>query len=183
VTEPNLAVRLPDISTLRRRCQALAMLDAILCPEREYRYYSYDQALAPGRRLASMHDGSGNEYSIVFSPTGAEIRGTAQRDEGPPATVALWRGRADDRWQGEADPDAEAMFEVLVAGTPEAYHRFAQDYFEVGLDLDAVARVFAHSPLTGELVHRLTRHAQVEDLIDDCATIGWALSGRVPANH
>ena len=92
MTEPNLAVRLPDISTLRRRCQALAMLDAILCPEREYRYYSYDQALAPGRRLASMHDGSGNEYSIVFSPTGAEIRGSAQRGEGPPATVALWRG-------------------------------------------------------------------------------------------
>lgn len=33
---------LPDIATLRQRAKALAMLDAIVSPEWEYRYFSYN---------------------------------------------------------------------------------------------------------------------------------------------
>jgi len=34
--------RIPDIETLRRLTKSVAMLDAIICPEWEYRYFSYD---------------------------------------------------------------------------------------------------------------------------------------------
>lgn len=33
---------LPDIATLERLCQSLALLDAILSREWEYRYYSFN---------------------------------------------------------------------------------------------------------------------------------------------
>jgi len=99
VTVHNLAARLPDIPTVRRLSQSLAMLDAILCPQWEYRYYSYDAHWAPHEHLASMRDGSGDEYSIVFSPAGAFIRGFAHESpmtpygEQPPRH---WPGLVDD---------------------------------------------------------------------------------------
>ena len=70
-----LAEALPDIETLRNRCQALAILDTILSPEWESRYYSFDSAWGIGEQMASMRNGSGDEYSIVFSPAGGFIRG------------------------------------------------------------------------------------------------------------
>lgn len=177
------------------------MLDAILCPEWEYRYYCYDQRWAPGHQRASMRDGTGNEYSVVFSAPGALIRGFAPdsvqeefradpppcwrelADGTPTVTAMLWRERGDLTWQARPEDGDEAMFGLLADGSPEAYHRFAQDYFEVTLDLAAVARVFSHEPLTHELVQALTLYARIEDLVDDCAAIGWALSGRVPVTH
>ena len=33
---------LPDVDGLRRLMQSLAMLDAIVCREREYRYFFFD---------------------------------------------------------------------------------------------------------------------------------------------
>ena len=64
VTPRQLALDLPDIPTVRRRSQALAILDAILCPEWAYRYFSFDSRWGPGEEMASMRNGSGDEYSI-----------------------------------------------------------------------------------------------------------------------
>jgi hypothetical protein len=33
---------LPEVGSLRRLSQSLAMLDAILCPEWQYRYHSFN---------------------------------------------------------------------------------------------------------------------------------------------
>lgn len=67
--------KLPDIPTVRDRSRAMAMLDAVLSPEWEYRYYSFQRAWTATEALASMRDGSGNDYSIVFSTAGAYARG------------------------------------------------------------------------------------------------------------
>jgi hypothetical protein len=46
------------------------MLDAIMSPEWEWRYYSFDSRWGPGEEMASMRNGSGDAYSIVFSSAG-----------------------------------------------------------------------------------------------------------------
>ncbi|MFI8532752.1 hypothetical protein ACIGMX_21240 [Streptomyces aquilus] len=70
-----LISRLPAIPVLRDRCRALAVLDAVLSPDWEDRYFSYSARWSPTEEMASMRDGSGNEYAIVFSPAGAYARG------------------------------------------------------------------------------------------------------------
>ena len=70
-----LAGRLPDLDTLRRWSVSLAVLDAIASEDWEYRYFSFDAKWGPATELASMRNGSGDEYSIVFSEAGAFIRG------------------------------------------------------------------------------------------------------------
>lgn len=66
---------LPDIESLRRRCRALAMLDAILCPEWEYRYYSFNSRWGNGEEMASLRNGQGDEWFILFDAAGAAIKG------------------------------------------------------------------------------------------------------------
>jgi hypothetical protein len=53
------------------------MLDAILCPEWEYRYYSYNCKWSPGEEMASMRNGSGDDWFMLFGPFGAGIKGLA----------------------------------------------------------------------------------------------------------
>lgn len=42
---------LPPVASLHRITQSLAMLDGILCPEWEYRYYSFNSQWAPWAAL------------------------------------------------------------------------------------------------------------------------------------
>lgn len=66
---------LPEIEPLRRICQAIATLDAVLSPEWEFRYFTYQKSWGPQKQLASMRDGSGDEWHLLFSPDGAVIKG------------------------------------------------------------------------------------------------------------
>ncbi|MBX9723663.1 MAG: hypothetical protein K2X81_19820 [Candidatus Obscuribacterales bacterium] len=78
MTHPNLASVLPDIPELVKISKAIAMLDAILCEEWEYRYYSFNSHWDqddPAQMMASMRNGSGNHYFIWFSSVGAAIKG------------------------------------------------------------------------------------------------------------
>jgi hypothetical protein len=40
----------------------------ILSPEWEYRHYSFNASWGPAQELASMRNGTGDDYAIVFSP-------------------------------------------------------------------------------------------------------------------
>jgi len=94
----DVAIALPDIANLHERCRALAVLEAIVSPEWESRYYSYDAAWNTGEQMASMRNGSGDEYSIVFTAAGAFIRGFDH--ESPMSPFAndgeLWPGLLGD---------------------------------------------------------------------------------------
>jgi hypothetical protein len=73
VLATSLTARLPPPPELERRCVALAMLDAVICSEWEYRYFSFNRNWDPasGMRMASMRNGSGDEYFIAFFADGS----------------------------------------------------------------------------------------------------------------
>lgn len=66
---------LPLQTPLRSRFQSLALLDAIMSPEWEYRYYSYDAKWAPGETMGSIRNGSGDELFALFGANGCFIKG------------------------------------------------------------------------------------------------------------
>ncbi len=71
------AGKLPNPPALRRRTQALAMLDAILSPDWESRYYSHDAQWGAGHEMASMRNGQGDDWFLLFGEFGAAIKGLA----------------------------------------------------------------------------------------------------------
>lgn len=74
ISTRNLSV-LPTIDTLKRISQAIATLDAILSPEWESRYYSFNSKWSVGEAMGSMRNGSGDDFFIHFSDAGAVIKG------------------------------------------------------------------------------------------------------------
>ena len=65
-----LSVALPPPPELLKTCRASAVLDLILSPEWEDRFYSFDSKWRTGEQMASMRDGSGDSWHVVFSDKG-----------------------------------------------------------------------------------------------------------------
>lgn len=89
---------LPAPDELERRCQALAVLDAILSPEPRWRYFTFNATFAPGERVARMDSATGDGWLIWFSPHGMVIRGFDH--ESP---VSPWRRKPVEPWPGLFD--------------------------------------------------------------------------------
>jgi len=119
--------RLPDIERLRSLTKSIAMLDAIICPEWQYRYYSYNAHWAEGEEMASMRNGCGDDWFLLFDRHGAALKGLAHeyplareasfathiQEAVPPvfaaflrepafsmnrASFCIWRRRTDPSW-------------------------------------------------------------------------------------
>lgn len=67
--------QLPVIEKCRRIFQSIALLDAIIMPEWEYRYYSFNAKWYTNEMMASMRDGSGQHYFALFNKCGLIIKG------------------------------------------------------------------------------------------------------------
>ncbi|WP_223242340.1 hypothetical protein [Streptomyces sp. CBMA123] len=202
----DLLSRLPAVTDLRDRCRALAMLDAILSPEDwDSRYHSFDSHWDEGEELASMRNGQGDDWCVIFSPVGAygrafdheapnapellaavpeEFRRFAEEpalgdEDGPTVTRCFWRGQGDDAWRGAAaEHGAEHLVELLADGSAEAYLAWAQDYFEPEqeLDLAAIGHVLALRPLTPAVIAALNAETDLDELAEDLAEIGYPVA-------
>ncbi|SDJ77520.1 hypothetical protein [Streptomyces indicus] len=218
MTIEDVARQLPEIAVLREHCRSLAMLDAVLSPDWEDRYHSFDHRWSETEAMASMRDGSGDEYAIVFSPAGAYARGFAHEspmspyvadglwpgvldevpacfqayveepafsdeDGMPVVTACMWREADAGCWQTgaidfpevpEGDPDgAQYLFQLLTDRTPEAFQRWAEDYYEVPIALEAVSHILDSRPLTEAVVTALNPEITLAELAKDIAEIGY----------
>ena len=61
---------LPAPGELECRSQAMAVLEAILCPEPRWRYFAFDAAFAPGERVARANSATGDGWLIWFALRG-----------------------------------------------------------------------------------------------------------------
>ncbi|MET8982360.1 hypothetical protein ABZX85_42965 [Streptomyces sp. NPDC004539] len=102
MTVHDTARDLPEITALRDHCRSLAVLEAILSPEWADRYHSFDASWSETEETASMRDGEGDEYSIVFSPAGAYVRGFAHESPMSPY-------QNDGPWPGVLDSVPEVF--------------------------------------------------------------------------
>jgi hypothetical protein len=97
VTKNRLAT-IPNVESLKKLCQSLATLDAIVSPEWEYRYYSFNSNWAEGEMMASMRNGSGDEYFILFNSHGAIMKGFAHE-----SSMSPWAADSEQLWPGVLD--------------------------------------------------------------------------------
>jgi hypothetical protein len=125
---------LPDVGGLRRLLQSMAMLDAILCPDWQGRYYSFNAGWSAAEQMGSMRDGCGDDFFAHFGPAGCWLKGFAHEApmspfrEQPPRP---WPGVLDDVPAEFAGCLAEPAFETRVA-TFCIWRRHADPAWRVG---------------------------------------------------
>ena len=147
---------LPDKKSLQATCKAISVLDAIISPEWEFRYYSYNSNWDVNEECLQMRNGQGDEMHILFMDNGCAINGFAhefpQQDKtmltkGLPAvfsdfifgepvasigtTFCLWT--TDSAWKvgeiGNIDDYSGKMLGIFD-GNPETYIGWATEYFD-----------------------------------------------------
>ncbi|MCZ7431681.1 hypothetical protein [Streptomyces sp. WMMC1477] len=96
------------------------------------------------------------------------------------ATVCAWREAGGAAWQCGpvefADDESDGagfLFELLADGSPEAYVRFAEDYFEQRVDREAVESVLAATPLSPGTLAALSPTADFAATAQHARTLGY----------
>ncbi|MFB7912615.1 hypothetical protein [Streptomyces sp. NPDC056061] len=102
------AARLPGPVELRAHLRALALLDAAIGDDPRFCCYTFDTARGPGKEAASMKNGAGDEFSVLFTPAGVLIIGFDHESEMSPY------GTDDEQvWPGVIDEVPAALSPLL----------------------------------------------------------------------
>jgi len=171
---------LPGRKTLQNLCKSISVLEAILCQEWEYRYYSYNSEWAEKEEFCEMRNGEGDHMLILFRQDGCIINGFAhefkQADKksltyhmpqifndfifGEPVksigtTFCLWTTELGN-WQAghieSHDNNSEEML-GLFDGNPQTYIDWATEYYdETEIPLATVSKIYKGEILTKEMV-------------------------------
>lgn len=188
---------LPSIDDVRKISQGLALVDAIIMPDWEYRYFSFNCNWDGNgnEMMASMRDGSGSEYFLHFSDQG--VVGKVLSDEllvdsatslanipdcfssfkeepafSPEnATFFFWRGSKDSSWHvSPGHLSVYPLLEFLVGGF-SGYQSWAEDYYEKNVDEKALEEVFTSLGVTAKQLEELNSELTLEDLSEDLLEI------------
>jgi hypothetical protein len=101
---------LPTIDTLKKLTQSLAMLDAVIEPEWDYRYYSFNSKWASNELMASMRNGQGDSWFCGFGAAGVFLKGFDHE-----SAMSPWNANPPKIWPG------------VLESVPQAFQSFATE--------------------------------------------------------
>lgn len=188
---------LPSIRRVQRAAQGLALLDAVMAPDREYRYFSFNINWDGQHEemMASMKSGEGSEYFLHFTHEGVAGKvsfGTGSlnaatlldavpdrfrsfKDEpafsNEEATLFFWRQVDGQSWHASSDALTEYPLLGYLACSVDAYTCFAESYYERKIERSLVARIFETLRLTPEQLASLNPEVCLDDLSGDLGAI------------
>lgn len=95
-------------------------------------------------------------------------------------TFCIWRSYKDVKWQvgdvkfpDNETKDGSAYLLKTYDNNPATYKKFAKDYYEKDLSLELVKDVYAHKPLTEEMVKQINPKVSLEEIKDGVKLIGY----------
>ncbi|GAA2240881.1 hypothetical protein GCM10010232_29890 [Streptomyces amakusaensis] len=115
------AALLPGPADLRIHLRALAVLDAAISDDPRFCRYTFDAAWGPGEEAALMQNGSGDDFSVLFTPVGVLIRGFDHESEMSPYSTGdeqVWPGVIDEVPAALSPLLDEPAFRDEDTGTP-----------------------------------------------------------------
>lgn len=98
-TAHETAALLPDPVELRAHLRALALLEATIGGDPRFCCYTFDTSWGPDEEAALMENGSGDDFSVLFTPAGVLIRGFDHESEMSPYGTddeQVWPGVIDE---------------------------------------------------------------------------------------
>ncbi len=184
-----------NIEQLKQHLQGLALADAVLCPEWSYRYFSFNAHwdVNANEQMASMRDGEGSEFFLLFSDLGVaakvfdpEMRVTLDLNIMPDSfssfknevafslnhtSYLFWREITDSTWQFAPQHLDHYPHLELITGTVEAYWQWAQDYYDLEIDFEVLAQVMTTRTISASQLAILNPELSWDDLQEDLQQI------------
>lgn len=189
---------LPSMDEVKSVAQGLALVDAIIMPEWEHRFFSFNSNW-DGRgkeMMGSMRDGMGSEYFLHFSNQGVAGKVLSQiqlpevdlcfntipgefsafKSESAfnleNATFYFWRKFEDRAWSVCPEgSDEYPLLAFLVSGC-SYYEKWAETYYEKKIEKGALSRIFNSLGVTLADISLLNPETSIEALEEDIIEIG-----------
>jgi hypothetical protein len=186
------------IESLKKKLKSLALADAILSPEWEYRYFSYNSQWAEQEEMASMRDGTGGHWFVLFQTEGRVGYKFISPDDGlidnlseikdkiplqykafieEPAfyvdqATGIWLLK-NNEWikYGLSRPKYLEDLATVIEWGVEGYKKWAEDYYERDIDQEALSHIFKHE-VSQSLIKKLNSEITIEELDKDLKEIG-----------
>lgn len=195
---------LPSSKQLYLNSQSLAILDAILSPEWQYRYFSFNQHWDDGQSMASLRDGCGAHYFILLfhahdhsdygaigklydsalglSDKSIDSNGNNNKEVrcflnesafiNDESSLYFYQFNGTKRWTAVPELKNIPLLGFL-SNKEAAYYPWAKNYYETNIDLQTVTDIFAHKPLTVEMINKLNPLLDIDQLRVDITEIGY----------
>ena len=184
------------IEIINKKLRRLALLDAIIEQEWEYRYYSFNSAWSESEEMASLRNGSGGEWFFLFEAANLAFKCTSPVDglaqdfeelklKVPERFSSFLNEPAFSMSQGSCIwyvqdqswvklgisindlPDPEAILKM----TASDYCKFAESYFERQVNQSLVGSVLEGN-YTLEIAKQINPEIDIELLAKDLVEIG-----------
>ena len=197
--------QLPSIEKVIEISQSLAMLDAILMPDWEYRYFSFNKEWNINQYMASMRDGEGSHYYILFDlvnktscclgkiydnelPNNKEIHSQIKTlknfnkfldevaFENIDASFYFYYSYETNHWEVVPSTD-NIPFLGMMKDKEKAYISWAEKYYEVKIDRDTVTKIFNFIPLDDNMIANLNPNITAHEILEDIKEIGYPYKG------
>ena len=193
---------LPPTQQVIKICRALALSDAILMPEWEYRYFSFNSNWDGNGKemMASMRDGSGGEYFIHFSNAGAvgkvfqdvevekpdeilsripRVFGSFKKESAfnlEQITFCFWFEKNSKCWISVPEDIQQPMLLNFIIGNYSYYHEWAESYYEKSIDKKLLQKIFRTLNFDNDDIASLNPDITIDDLAEDFVDIFGAQS-------
>lgn len=188
---------IPCGNSLKNHLRGIALVEAIIMPEWENRYFSFNKNwnVEKNEEMASMRDGSGNGYFLLFYPHGivgkvihqginyncsnisSEIPECFDSFKNEPAFIKdrasffFWRKTSDLFWKVLPGILTDYPLLKFLVGGIRHYHTWAERYYEKKIDLTSLKQVYECLSVSEKNLHYLNVDLQMEDLEDDLIEI------------
>ncbi len=190
-----------NIDIIKRKSQSIAILELIIMTEWEFRYFSYNSNWDTKEEMASMRDGCGNHYFILFNEQGMIIKGYDKRVQKNKITIkrilrdipsefqsvlnepafiiektnfCIWAKYDENKFNGSTDYlKTKSSLINMVLGTWDGYRTWATDYYEREIDSTVVKDIFQYLPLNSKIISKINNSISIEDIETEISEIGY----------
>ncbi len=182
---------------MKENLKSISVLETIISPEWEYRYFSYNSKWGENEEMASMRDGCGTEWFLwlknnlaalkVINPEYGvlndieSIKNIFPKEYIPfisePAfsideSTSLWYFDKNKWVKFDVNnEETEKLVHVFSWGASD-YKKWAEDYYEKQLPLNAIESIFAGN-LTKHEISLLNEDVTYKDIEGDINEIGY----------
>ena len=121
---------LPSPIDLKNVCKSISALEAIICPEWEYRYFSYQKDWSENEEFCEMRNGQGDHLLILFSSNGTCINGFSHESKmnGWKNTAIKEKKSFIDKLFGSKKESKTELIQIIHNGVldnlPKAFSKF-----------------------------------------------------------
>jgi hypothetical protein len=186
------------IEEITKKLKSIALLEAIICPEWEYRFYSYNSKWGEGEEMASMRNGSGDEWFLWLKHDLAALK-VLNHESGTLSKVDVIKDQFPSDYNEFISEPAFSInessslrylnknewvkFDINEEKTnqlirvfnwsPTEYKEWAEDYYEEEFPLEAIENIMS-GILSESDIRSLNSDLTLKDIEEEINEIGYS---------